>query len=123
MFSKSKAAGCDLILREYSSIVLLCVSSIMIIIIIINNNNNLLIAKLQAFGLGFDTATFFFTYLKERKQKISINNISSVFKINLSGVPQGSILAQFCSTYSKLNDLFLWLKNSDVHNFARGRVA
>ena len=95
----------------------------MIIIIIINNNNNLLIAKLQAFGLGFDTVTFFFTYLKERKQKISINNISSVFKINLSRVPQGSILAQFCSTYSKLNDLFLWLKNSDVHNFAGGRVA
>ena len=50
--------------------------------------HDLLIAKLHAYGLGFDTVTFIFTYLKQRKQKVLINNILFM----LSGVPQGSIL-------------------------------
>ena len=50
--------------------------------------HDLLIAKLHAYGLGFDTVTLIFTYLKQRKQKVLINNILFM----LSGVPQGSIL-------------------------------
>ena len=39
-FLKSKTAGCGLILREFSSIVLLCVSPIILLLLIIINNNN-----------------------------------------------------------------------------------
>ena len=41
--------------------------------------HDLLITKLYVYGLGFNTVTFLFTYLREQKQKVSINNISSLF--------------------------------------------
>ena len=50
---------------------------------------DLLITKLHAYDIGFNTVTFLFTYFKEQKQKVSIHNISSLFKIIISGVPQG----------------------------------
>ena len=75
--------------------------------------HDLLKAKLHAYGLGFDTVTF----LKQRKQKVSVNSISSLFETILSGVPQGSIPGPILVNIF-LNDLCLWLKNSDLHNFA-----
>ena len=78
---------------------------------------DLLITKLHAHGLEFDTVTFLFTDLKERKQKVSVNNISSLFEIILSGVPPGSIQGPILFNIF-LNDLFLWLKHSDLHHFA-----
>ena len=38
---------------------------------------DLFIAKLQAYGLYFDTVTFLHNYLKHWKQSVKINNISS----------------------------------------------
>ena len=61
--------------------------------------HDFLIAKLHAYGLGFGTVTCRFTYLKKRKQKVSINNISSLLEIILSGVPQGLILASILCKY------------------------
>ena len=61
--------------------------------------------------------TFLNSYLKDRKQNIRINNIFSAFQNILSGVPQDSILSPiFFNIF--LNDLFLWIKKSDLHNFA-----
>ena len=61
--------------------------------------------------------TFLNSYLKDRKQNIRINNIFSAFQNILSGVPQDSILGPiFFNIF--LNDLFLWIKKSDLHNFA-----
>ena len=37
--------------------------------------HDLLIAKLHAYGLGFDTVTFFFPYLKERKQRVTATGL------------------------------------------------
>ena len=79
--------------------------------------HHLLIAKLHAYGLSFDTVTFLNSYLKDRKQNVRINNIFSAFQNILSGVPQGSILGPILfNTF--LNYLFLCIKNSDLHNFA-----
>ena len=48
--------------------------------------HDLLIAKLHAYGLDFDTVTILHNYLKHRKQSVKINNISSFFRTVLSGV-------------------------------------
>ena len=68
--------------------------------------HDLLIAKLHAYGLSFDTVTFLNLYLKDRKQNVRINNFFSAFQNILSGVRQGSILAQILFNIF-LNDLFL----------------
>ena len=79
--------------------------------------HDLLISKLHAHGLDFDTVTFLHNYLKYRKESVKINNISSFFKTILSGIPQGSILDPILFNIF-INDLFLWLTKSDLHNFA-----
>ena len=52
--------------------------------------HNLLIAKLHAYGLTTEALTFLYSYLKRRQQGVKINDAESIFKILLSGVPQGS---------------------------------
>ena len=79
--------------------------------------HDLLITKLHAYGLSFDTVTFLKSYLKDRKQNVTINNIFSAFQNILSGVPQGSILGPILFNIF-LNDLFLCINKSDLHNFA-----
>ena len=54
--------------------------------------HNLLVAKLHAYGLDFDTVTFLLNYLKHQKQSVKINNISSFFRTILLVVPKGSVL-------------------------------
>ena len=79
--------------------------------------HDLLIAKLHAYGFSFETLTFLNSYLRNRKQCVKINNICSDFLKILSGVPQGSILGPILFNIF-LNDLFLCLKKTDLHNFA-----
>ena len=83
--------------------------------------HGLLISKLHAYGLSFDTVTFLNSYLKDRKQNIRINNIFSAFQNILSGVPQGSILGPILFNIF-LNDLFLCIKKSDLHNLAGDNI-
>ena len=79
--------------------------------------HDLRVSKLHAYGLSFDTVTFLNSYLKDRKQNIRINNIFSAFQNILSGVPEGSILGPIIFNIF-LNDLFLCIKKTDLHNFA-----
>ena len=53
--------------------------------------HDLLIAKLSAYGLSSDSLCYIYSYLKDRKQCVQINNKQSEFDTIISGVPQGSI--------------------------------
>ena len=77
----------------------------------------LLIAKMYAYGFSINAVTFFYSYLKRRKQKVKINTTYSVFQVLLSGVLQGSILDPLLFNIF-INDLYLWITKTDLLNFA-----
>ena len=54
--------------------------------------HDLLLAKLEAYGLDINALTFIYSYLKNRKQSVRLNNTYGIYLLLLSGVPQGSIL-------------------------------
>ena len=54
-------------------------------------NHDLLIAKLKAYGFSKEALKLMKRYLKNRKQKVQINNKFSSERDVITGVPQGSI--------------------------------
>ena len=57
-------------------------------------NHDLLIAKLKAYGFSREALKLIKSYLKNRKQKVQINNkLSSEERDVIAGVPQGSKIA------------------------------
>ena len=73
-------------------------------------NHNLLIAKLGAYGFQKDALSFMKSYLTKRRQRVRVNSTFSGWQKIISGVPQGSILGPNIF----LNDLFLFIENSNV---------
>ena len=77
---------------------------------------DLLIAKLEAYGLGRSSLLLVLSYFKDRKQSVKMKGIRSLFQLIKSGMPQGSILGPILFNIF-MNDLFYILQN-DLHNFA-----
>ena len=70
---------------------------------------DLLIAKLEAYGINENLLAYLHLYLSNRKQCVSINNVTNDFETIISGVPQGSIVGHILFI-SFLNDFFYFLK-------------
>ena len=80
-------------------------------------NHQLLLAKLQACGFSKQAVSIIYSYLSNRKQRIKINNVHSSWKDLILGVRQGSVLGTLLFNIY-VNDLFIFLKDVDMCNFA-----
>ena len=75
--------------------------------------HNLLIAKLDPYGVGADSAKLVFSYLTDRKQKVKAGYSFTTWKCLSKGVPQGFVLINVF-----INDFFYAIEHSQVCNFA-----
>ena len=80
--------------------------------------HDLLITKLSSYGLNSDSLCYVYSYLKDRKRCVQINNKQSKFDTIISGVPQGSISGPILYNISIFNHFFFFIPKASVHNFA-----
>ena len=79
--------------------------------------HDLIIAKLAAYGIDNTALKLIFSYLRNRKQWVRINNTYSNFENIISGVPQGSIVGPLLFNFS-INDLLFFIESPSIHNLA-----
>ena len=79
--------------------------------------HDLLIAKLAAYSVDENLLMYIYSYLSNRNQCVSINNVHSRFQNIISGVPQGSIVGPTLFNCF-FNDFFYFVDKASVHNFA-----
>ena len=79
--------------------------------------HDLVIAKLAAYGFDKNMICYIYSYLKSRKQCVSVNNIKSTFEEIIAGVTQGSIVGPILFNIFS-NDFFCFILVASAHNFA-----
>ena len=80
-------------------------------------NHDLTLAKLKAYGFSTNALNLMHSYLKNRKQKVQINNKFSLERKVIARVPQGSIDGPLLFNLI-INDLVFFIQYSVLSNYA-----
>ena len=76
-----------------------------------------MLAKLKAYGFSTNALNLMHSYIKNRKQKVQINNKFSLKRNVIAGVPQGCIGGPLLSNLL-INDLVFFIHYSVLSNYA-----
>jgi hypothetical protein len=85
-------------------------------------NHNILLAKLNYYGIRGNVYDWFKSYFQNRKQYVTINNVSSGFLPITCGVPQGSILGPilfllYINDIANISKILKYIMFADDTNF------
>ena len=83
--------------------------------------HGLLIAKLHAYGCNVKTVNLIYNYLRNRFQRVKLNNSRSDWSVIKKGVPQGSVLGPILFNIF-INDIFLFVDSCTIYNYADDNV-
>ena len=79
-------------------------------------NHDLLLAKLRAYGFSTSALNLLYSNLKNRTQKVVINNKTNSSEVVIAGVPQGSIDLPLVFNLF-INELIFFLYTTVLSNY------